>query len=122
MKRHLPLIALVLYASVMSAQVAFAQEVAPVQPTLDAVAMWGIIVGFATSVVTSILNRSQWSSWIKLTGFFTMSIITSAGNAYFNGELDTHDWTKSFLIVFSSGITFYLATKPALKEIESKTG
>lgn len=106
----------------MTTGVALAQDATPVRPMLSDMTMWGIIVGFATSVVTAILNRAHWPSWVKLFGFFVMSLVTSAGNAYFNGDLNSDSWVRSFLVIFSAGIGFYLATKPAMKEIEAKTG
>lgn len=85
-------------------------------------ALWSIIGGALTSVVTAVINRSNWSSDAKLGVFFGLCCIVAAGNAYFNRTLGIDDWLRSLLLVVASGWLTYQAAKPAIKTIEAKTG
>lgn len=85
-------------------------------------ALWSIVGGAITSVVTAFINRSRWKSTTKLGTFFALCCFTAAGNAYFQRSLNFDDWVRSLLIVVASGWVTYLAAKPAIKQIEAETG
>ncbi len=90
--------------------------------SLSTFALWGIVGGALTSVVTAVLNRRHWPSDLKFAVFFALCCLTAAGNAYFNRSLTMADWSRSLLLVVASGWTTYLAAKPAIKTIEARTG
>lgn len=90
--------------------------------SLSDFALWGIVGGVISSVATAVINRSHWPSALKLTVFFLVCCVTAAGDAYFKRELDVANWSRALLLVTASGWTTYLAAKPAIKEVEAKTG
>lgn len=85
-------------------------------------ALWSIIGGALTSVVTAAINRRAWSSDAKLAVFFALCCFTAGANAYFNRTLGVDDWLRSLLLVVASGLVTYQAAKPAIKQIEARTG
>lgn len=85
-------------------------------------ALWGIVGGALTSVVTGIVNRSTWRSDVKLGVFFLLSCFTAGMNAFFNRSLNFDDWIRSLLLVVAAGWLTYRAAKPAITSIEAKTG
>lgn len=123
MKRLIPFLAVV--AAVMPL-VALAQDTGDGTTTpidsLSTFALWGIVGGALTSVVTAAINRSKWPSDVKLGVFFALCCVTAGLNAYFNRSLDLANWSRSLLLVVAAGWTTYLAAKPAIKTIETRTG
>jgi drug/metabolite transporter (DMT)-like permease len=104
----------------------FAQDTGDGQTTpidsLSSFALWAIVGGALTSVVTAVINRSHWRSDFKLVVFFALCCLTAAGDAYFKRELSWADWSRALVLVVASGWTTYLAARPAIKQIEVATG
>lgn len=98
-----------------------AGDTTPVDQLSD-FALWGIVGGALSSVATAVINRSAWPSTVKLAVFFLVCTVVSAGDAYFLRSLDFHHWSRALLIVVASGWASYQAAKPAIKQIEARTG
>lgn len=123
MNRRIWFVAAVLIAlgpSVVFAQGAPGGEATPIDHVSD-FAMWAIIGGFVTSVVTGVINRSHWASDVKLGVFLALCVVTSGLDAWFKRELDFHNVSRALLVVVASGVTTYLATKPAIQKLETRT-
>jgi hypothetical protein len=108
--------------------VAFAQESGGIggdqSPPLTGMsdeAIWLIIMGVATSVVTALVNQTYWRSEFKLAVFTVMSMITTTGAIFFRGDLDGSNWVRTLLLIFGSGAVFYKLTAPAMTALEIRT-
>lgn len=84
-------------------------------------ALWSLLLGPITSLVAATLNRTTWRSDVRFAVFFVFSLVAAAGNAYFNADLDAHDFLRSALLTVASGITFYTLSKGAIKTWEART-
>lgn len=84
-------------------------------------ALWSAIAGFVGVWVAAFVNRVHWPDYLRFGTFFVWSVIASGVNAYFNGDLDGHDWVRSFLLVLASGMTTYALTRGAVKDFEAAT-
>lgn len=93
----------------------------PALKDLSDFALWSLLLGPITSVVTAIINQRHWQSSTKLASFVLFSLIAAAGNALFNGDLDFHDTARAFLVIGAGGLAFYEAAKAGIKTIEAKT-
>lgn len=108
--------------------VALAQEVgdvggdqSPPLTNLSNEAIWLIIMGVVTSVVTSLVNQTYWRSEVKLLCFTVLSMITTFGAIVFRGDLDGSNWVRVLILVFGSGAVFYKLTAPAMTALEIRT-
>jgi hypothetical protein len=119
---------LALVAFALMPLVAFAQAAGDVggdqSPPLTGMsdeAIWLIIMGVATSVVTALVNQTYWRSEFKLAVFTVMSMITTTGAIFFRGDLDGSNWVRTLLLIFGSGAVFYKLTAPAMTALEIRT-
>lgn len=116
---------LVAIAIFLAPALAFAQEVGDEPPPLDALSnadLWGIFVGMAVPFVVAAINRVTWDSAWKWLTFFAASLIAAAGTVLVRDDLDRSNYLRTALLVLASATTFYLAWRPAIKDVEVKTG
>lgn len=109
----------------LSPIVALAQDTGGNTTPLDSLstfALWAVVAGFVGTWVVAVINRAHWSSAMKFGTFFVWCCATAAADAYFKRELDLANWSRALLLVFAAGQATYIAGRPAIKEIEAKTG
>lgn len=83
--------------------------------------LWGLITGPLTSYAAGMINKLHWPSDVRFGVFFVLALVVAAGNAYFNADLDMHDWLRSALMVVASGVAWYEVNKGAVRALTART-
>lgn len=105
--------------------IAFAQDAGDRGTTspdaISSFTAWAIIGGAIASVGTALVNQIHWPPIARLVVFFVICCVTAGIDAYANRELDLSNWSRALIVVVAAGWTTFLATRPALKDLELRT-
>lgn len=83
--------------------------------------LWALLVGIAVPYITALINRMHWASDLKAAIFFVVTLATTAVTVWLQGNVDTQDYFRTFLLVLVSACLTYRATKPAVDRVTERT-
>lgn len=88
-------------------------------------AMWSLIVGFLTPIVTSLFIQSSWTSGAKAVVNFIVAAIAGIGTVYFEGNVDFNHVTVSTVLfcIVTSIASYHGLLRPTgvAPAVEAKT-
>ena len=70
-------------------------------------AMWGLVVGFLSPLVISVIQQPSWSQQVRSLVMFAFALVAGFGTAWLGGQLNGTDITTSVLIVMVTAISTY---------------
>ncbi|CAM5388854.1 MULTISPECIES: hypothetical protein [Streptomyces] len=76
--------------------------------------MWALIVGFASPMLISVINRPEWSQAARTLVQVVVSVLVGLGSALFAGDFAGKDVVTSILVAAVAAISAYKGVfKPA---------
>ena len=131
MKRYVGILAVALFIAAWPLS-ALAQETTSVDQTgsffdqllnMSPIAVYMLLCGIVLPFAIAAINRCDWSSFAKLITTVVACTAASFGWFLFHGDVvPVGKWIRLTLLVFAGATLFYKAFKPAVKEVEAKTG